>query len=77
MLGTTPFARSPVEVSDLARSGPGRVWRDFPDEGITVLGHRRTDQRLAANVGVPVPRLGEWVSVRLPFRDIVPLDAVY
>ncbi|NWF24825.1 hypothetical protein HW130_00860 [Streptomyces sp. PKU-EA00015] len=42
-----------------------------------MLGHRRTDQRLAANVGVPVPRLGEWVSVRLPFRDIVPLDAVY
>lgn len=35
------------------------------DEGILILGHQNAHPRIAQELGLPVPRKGEWISVRV------------
>lgn len=40
------------------------------DEGILVLGHQKTDSLVAEALGLPVPKLGEFVAIRVvPAQD--------
>ncbi|MCX4093956.1 NaeI family type II restriction endonuclease [Nocardia sp. alder85J] len=38
---------------------------DLRREGILVLGHKKTHSAIARGLGLPVPRIGEFVSVRI------------
>jgi hypothetical protein len=39
--------------------------RHLGQEGIIVLGHYEWDLEVAARLGLPRPRSGEWISVRV------------
>lgn len=51
------------------RARSARETRNLGGEGIIVLGHYEWDVRTATDLGLPVPRNGEWVSARVAPAD--------
>lgn len=43
--------------------------RHLRAEGIIVLGHQGDHPRIAARLGLPIPKKGEWISARLAASD--------
>jgi hypothetical protein len=57
----------------LKRARDARLPRNLGREGILVLGHQEQDPDVAASLGLPRPRKGEFISVRVaPARRSAP-----